>query len=144
MKPEDNIIKQIKEQEIDFLILYSSEAKTENKELNDTILKWEKKFIGNRTAPDLDQYLWHIFSYGSTNCIEGEKATKKLENQYVADILIFNEAKDYLIKCSEGIPIINIENYTDDVYISHHNMKWTYVIPHEIPYIGPFFSTGHN
>ncbi|MFW5761507.1 MAG: DUF4275 family protein [Cyclobacteriaceae bacterium] len=29
---------------------------------------------------------------------------------------------------------------SDDIYICHHNMKWTYVITHESPDLGPYFS----
>jgi FMN phosphatase YigB (HAD superfamily) len=142
MKPEDDIIKQLKEQNIEFNILQEKYNSDEKSLVSKTIQKWKKKFIANKTAPYLDSYLWHIFSYGSTKSIEGENATNKYLNQWKTNVLIFNEPQQYLIECINSIPKIEMDDFFDDIYISHPNMKWTYVIPHEIPEIGPFFSTG--
>jgi hypothetical protein len=49
-----------------------------------------------------------------------------------------------LIECINSVPEIELDDFIEDVYIAHSNMKWTYVVPHEIPDIGPFFSTGQN
>ena len=142
MKPEDDIVKQLKEQNIEFKIL-QEEYNPDNESLvSKTIRKWKKKFIADRTAPYLDSYLWHIFSYGSTKSIEGESATKEYLNQWKTNILIFNEPQQYLIECINSIPKIEMDDFFDDIYISHSNMKWTYVIPHEIPEMGPYFSIG--
>lgn len=35
-----------------------------------------------------------------------------------------------------------MDDFFDDIYIAHPNMKWTYVIPHESPEMGPYFSMG--
>ena len=144
MKPEDDIIKQLKEQNIEFKILQSGYNPDLNSLLSITIKKWKKKFIANRKAPYLDYYLWHIFNYGSTKSIEGQGATKEYQNQWKTNVLIFNEPQQYLIECINSIPKIEMDDFFDDIYISHSNMKWTYVIPHEIPEIGPFFSIGES
>ena len=109
-----------------------------------TVEKWKTKFIADREAPYLDSYLWHIFSFGSTKSIEGEEATKECLNQRNSNVLIFNEPQQYLIECINCIPIIEMDDFFDDIYIAHSNMKWTYVMPHEIPNIGPYFSTGQT
>lgn len=142
MEPEDDIIKQLKEQNIEFNLLQKEYIKDQSSEVSKTVKKWKNKFIANRNAPHLDCYLWHIFSYGSTKYIEGEEATKEYLNQYKTKVLIFNEPQQYLIECQNTIPNIEMDDFFDDIYICHHNMKWTYVIPHEIPDIGPYFSTG--
>ncbi len=142
MKPEDEIIKQLKEQNIEFNILQEKYNADKKSLVSQTIQKWKNKFIANRTAPYLDSYLWHIFSYEATKSVEGENATKEYLNQWKTNVLIFNEAQQYLIECINSIPKIEIGNFYDDIYISHSNMKWTYVIPHEIPDLGPYFSEG--
>jgi len=111
-------------------------------ELDEVERKWKAKFIGKRTAPNLDFYKWHIFSYHKDNRIEGEKAIAEYKHQFPADLYIFNERLQYGLKCLKAstVPDILMDDFTDDIYISHHNMKWTFVLPHEIPHIGPFFS----
>ena len=142
MKPEDNIIRQLKEQNIKFNVLQKEYNPNKESLVSKTVERWKKKFIADRTAPYLDNYLWHIFSYGSSKSIEGENATREYLNRRKTNVLIFNEPQQYLIECINSIPRIEMDDFFDDIYISHSNMKWTYVIPHEIPEMGPYFSTG--
>jgi hypothetical protein len=86
----DNIIKQLINQEIKYEILQSEYSPSENSQVSKTVKKWCDKFISNKSAPNLDCYLWHIFSFGATKCFEGEKATEMLKSQWDSDILIFN------------------------------------------------------
>ena len=142
MKPEDDIIRQLKEQNIEFNVLQKEYNPNKESLVSKTIERWKKKFIADRIAPYLDNYLWHIFSYGSSKSIEGENATREYLNRKKTNVLIFNEPQQYLIECINSIPRIEMDDFFDDIYISHSNMKWTYVIPHEIPEMGPYFSTG--
>ena len=142
MKPENEIIKQLEEQNIEYELLQDEYLPSKKSELNKVIKIWIDRFIGKHSAPNLENYLWHIFSKGATDSLEGEDAVKELKSQYDTDTLIFNEPQQYLIKCKAKIPLIEMEDFLDDIYISHHNMKWTFVIPHETPEIGPFFSCG--
>ncbi len=142
MNPEDYIIKQLKEQNIEFKILQKEYNSDKNSLISKTVEKWKKKFIAKKTAPYLGNYLWHIFSYGSTRSIEGENATKEYQKQWKTNVLIFNESQQYLIECINSIPKIEMDNFFDDIYIAHSNMKWTYILPHEIPEMGPYFSIG--
>ncbi|MCF6352072.1 MAG: DUF4275 family protein [Cyclobacteriaceae bacterium] len=136
------IIKLLKEQNIEFTILQNKYNPNVNSPVSKTVEKWKKKFIANKDAPHLNEYLWHIFSFRSTKSIEGELATKEYLNQWKSTVLIFNEDREYLIECVNSIPKIEMNESFDDIYITHSNMKWTYVITHEIPDIGPFFSIG--
>ena len=132
--PSDNITKQLFAQSVDFSILSAAELLEVNS-------KWRKKFIGTKTAPHIDDYKWHIFSFEVKACIEGEKAIQEYVKQYPCDLYIFNEDLEFGIKCLQThiLPIIDMKDYYDDIYICHHNMKWTYVITHESPFIGPYF-----
>lgn len=143
MKPEMNILKQLEQQNLDFTILQNGYDPSKNSLVSLTVEKWKSKFIANRYAPHLESYLWHIFSYGATECIEGLNATEEYLKQWKTTVLIFNEPQQYLIECRETIPKIEMIDFFDDIYISQNNMKWTYVIPHEIRNMGPYFSTGN-
>lgn len=134
-KLSDNITKQLDEQGISYEFL------TE-KELLEVDVKWRKKFIGKRTAPHLEIFRWHIFSFQATKSIKGTDANKEYKKQHPTDIYIFNEQLRYGLKCMKQskLPNIEMEDFFDDIYICHHNMKWTYVITHESPALGPYFS----
>jgi len=138
-----DITNQLKEQKIDYRILYSSRIKlySENEKLIEQISEaWKNEFIGNSKVPYVDQYLWHVFSYKIKESIEGDQALDEYQKQYVSKIYIFNQLKSYLIECKNQMPKIELQNYADDIYICHHNMKWTLVLPHEMPEMGPYFT----
>lgn len=141
MKPFDHIIKQLIEQQIEFEIIQNKPIKSSEDELSKTVFAWRNKFIRNKKAPYLNQNMWHIFSYEVSPYLEKEAAIIELKKQYLADTFIFNERLQFLIQCKNGIPFIKMIDFIDDIYISHHNMKWTYVITHEDD-LGPYFSTG--
>jgi hypothetical protein len=134
-KVGDDITKQLDNQGVSYEFL------TE-KELDEIDKKWKDKFIGQRTAPHLKNYRWHIFSYHGDK-LEGDKATKEYKRQHPTDIYIFNEGLQYGLKCksTDKLPDIEMEDFFDDIYVCHHNMKWTYVITHESPDFGPYFSS---
>ncbi len=134
-KPHDCITNQLDEQNFNYELLTKDEIiEVEN--------HWKSKFIGNKTAPHLEYYLWHIFSFNKDYGIEGELAFEEYKKQYPTEIIIFNERQEYGIRIpNQGkIPVITMKDFTDDIYISQKNMKWTYVISHEIPSFGPYFS----
>lgn len=47
-------------------------------------LKWKEKYIGKRTAPNIEYYKWHIFSFHSDINIEGEKHPLNMEGNILA------------------------------------------------------------
>ena len=140
MNTADYIINQLISQNIDFKLLQNINDSNPTSLVSITVSKWKAKFINDKIAPGLDSYLWHIFSFGSAKSIKGTDATIEYLSQPPTNVLIFNESQQFLIECSNSIPNIAMDDFTDDIYISHHNMKWTYVLPHEIPDFGPYFS----
>jgi hypothetical protein len=131
----DGIIKQLDQQGISYEFL----TKTE---LDNIAIKWSDKFIGKRTAPYITKFRWHIFSYHEVNRLDGDEAKQEYKKQYLADVYIFNERLQYGLRCFnlEKLPIIEMGDFFDDIYFCHHNMKWTFVMTHESPIIGPYFS----
>lgn len=136
IKISDGITNQLDEQGISYEFLTESE-------LSSIASKWNDRFIGDRKAPGLEKYRWHIFSNYETGRFEGEEAKRAYEKQYPSDFFIFNERLQYGVKCSKSsqLPEIKMEGFNDDIYICHHNMKWTFVITHESPEYGPYFSS---
>lgn len=135
-KASDHITKQLDSQGVSYVRL------TDN-ELDDISRKWKDRFIGKRTAPNVDNHWWHIFSHHKDNRLEGGEAKNAYKKQYPTDVLIFNERLQYGLKCSKSdkLPHIEMEDFNDDIYICHHNLKWTFVMTHESPDFGPYFSS---
>ncbi len=143
MYAHDYIIKQLVEQEIEFDLLQSKYDPSNKSPLSRIIKQWKQVFIAGKYAPYLKDYLWHIFSYKATEAIEGVDADIALLEQVHTNTYIFNEPQQYLIECHGKIPQITMDDFFDDIYLCHQHMKWTYVIPHEIPGMGPYFAYGY-
>ena len=88
-------------------------------------------------------FMWHGFSWEFEEAIEGQKALSKYLGQWPAPFLVFDEDQTWCYRCkSETYP--DLTCLGADVYVAHHNMKWTMVFTHEQPDIGPFFREGRS
>ncbi|MGH4123512.1 MAG: DUF4275 family protein [Clostridium sp.] len=104
--------------------------------------KWVETFTRNIDISDanLDQCLWHIFSYGKLSCTEREEANADLikikkETLYV----FFNEGPTcYRLNNAEKFTTDNID-YFNDIYVTNEDFTWTYVLTHERVTCGPYF-----
>ena len=85
-------------------------------------------------------FKWHGFSYGIEPAKTGEVALRAYQSQWAAPFYVFDEKLDSCLKC-EGQPFPNLSELRADLYVVHHNMKWTMVFTHEQPDLGPFFTT---
>jgi len=88
-------------------------------------------------------YRWHAFSYRKQPCLEGAQALEEYLAQWQAQFYVFNEALSFCaLGESETYP--DLSGLHEDLYVTHHNMKWTMVFTHEQPHTGPFFVTRHQ
>jgi len=84
-------------------------------------------------------YRWHGFSYRIQPCMEGSQALEEYLNQGQSSFYIFNEELTFCVLCqSQAYP--DLSELHEDLYITHHNMKWTMAFTHEQPYCGPYFA----
>lgn len=89
-----------------------------------------------------ERFRWHSFSYGFHHALEGEAALQQYTAQWAADFVVFDEAATWCLSCSaERYP--DLTPLRHDLYVAHHNMKWTMAFTHEQPNIGPFFAVGN-
>lgn len=84
-------------------------------------------------------FKWECFlGSGHKARVEGAVAMTRYYNQWQAPFVAFNEAGTWGFKCtSDAYP--DLTDLHDDIYVTHHNMKWTMAFTHEQPDIGPFF-----
>lgn len=88
-----------------------------------------------RYVTNEDCYLWHIFSYGFVDCIQGEVAEKEYMKVRYSEKYIFAEDKRY----NRIIAIDESESFRyHDVYAVGKDFDWTYVKTHESD-CGPYF-----
>ena len=84
-------------------------------------------------------FKWHGFSYEHEEAIDGKSALHEYQGQWAAPYFVFDEEGIWSYKCSS-------KKYPDftvlgaDIYVVHHNMKWTMVFTHEQPHDGPYFA----
>lgn len=129
------ITEQLAEQGFEFSVLSMEEVQLVERQ-------WCDKFITGVNRKELGNLKWHAFSYRKLSAAEGQEAISNYLKQYPADCYIFNEQLSYGIKCNKAdkLPDVMMEDFRDDIYICHYNMKWTYIITHEMHDFGPYFT----
>ena len=91
----------------------------------------------------VDRFHWHGFSNGFEKYIEGEEAFAALKDQWPVTMVLFDEAVSFcyeIAATSKFEQLIEICRF-GDLYLSHHNMKWTIAFTHEDGWYGPYFSS---
>ena len=84
-------------------------------------------------------FRWHGFSSKHEKALEGERALQAYLSQWPAPYVVFDEEGTWSLGCaSQTYPDFSLLGA--DIYVSHHNMKWTMAFTHEQPHDGPFFA----
>lgn len=104
-----------------------------------TIDSWFEKLGDNSTRRRKGELNWYCFYREDHKALEGAKAFEAYQQQWLALIVIFDESEGWLIEC-EVKEFPDFSTLQQDIYVFHHNMKWTMVFTHEQPYDGPFFA----
>ena len=112
-------------------------------EVGDVVQRWHSAFAGNvkkETGSWVQKrFRWHGFSYEYQKAHSGGEAFSAYHNQWPAPYFIFDEDLNWSYGCaSDAYP--DLTSFDADIYVAHHNMKWTMVFTHEQPDIGPFFA----
>ncbi len=115
----------------------------DTRESDVVIRHWHSTFAKNvkkeTGAWILRRFRWHGFSYGYQNAKSGIEALSTYRNQWPAPYFIFDEDLMWVYGCSsDAYP--DLTPLSADIYVAHHNMKWTMAFTHEQPEIGPFFA----
>ncbi len=86
-----------------------------------------------------NRFRWHGFSYELQTAVAGSEALIGYQRQWPAPYVIFDEENIWAYSCtSEEYP--DFTSFRADIYVAHHNMKWTMVFTHEQPDIGPYLA----
>lgn len=107
--------------------------------------KWRSYFASNLNERELP---WHSFNTNIHPSFEQTEAISKFNKCYFKDFTIIADFNYYGIRCNSDLvfasfselksALLSLENFVD-IYITHINYKWTFVITHEEG-IGPFFA----
>ena len=90
-----------------------------------------------------NRFRWHGFSYGLQTALEGAAALNSYQTQWRAPYVLFDEEDHWAYACtSQAYP--DFTRFHEDIYVAHHNMKWTMVFTHESPDIGPYFAMNQS
>jgi len=86
-------------------------------------------------------FRWHAYSYGMVPCAQGKPALKTYLAQAPARFYLFDESMQICGICEAG-HFPDLTQLCDDIYVVHHDLKWSMAFTHEQPLIGPFFAEG--
>ncbi len=121
----------------------------ENRKL---VQKWLDAFASDVPADILRDYvlkscnlLWHAFTWGEADCLEGEAAKQAFDAlDYTEAICFENGYSSYdfpridKIRTVGRMTAADLEQYSD-IYLTAPDFSWTYVHTHEDPFCGPYF-----
>ena len=137
--PQKNVIIEdfLIQQEIEFESLDMAEKKGVE-------TRWLKVFAQNVKTQTggwiTNKFKWHGFSQHYEKAVEGPGAFAEYQDQWPAPYFVFDEDLICCYRCNSP----TYPDFTDlnaDIYVVHHNIKWTMVFTHEQPHDGPFFAT---
>lgn len=119
-------------------------SKVDGPELDRILTAWHLAFsseVKRRTGSWIhERFRWHTFSYDFHRSVSGDPAIRKYQSQWNAEFVVFDETGTWCLSCTaDKYP--DLTPLQNDLYVSHHNMKWTMAFTHEQPDIGPFFAT---
>ena len=125
------------------------ELGAENRKL---VQKWLGAFASDVPADILRDHvlkscnlLWHTFTWGEADCLEGEAAKQAFDAlDYTEAICFENGYSSYdfpridKIRTVGKMTAADLEQYSD-IYLTAPDFSWTYVHTHEDPFCGPYF-----
>lgn len=122
---------------------------------NQLIEKWlsvfgkgvEKKMIEDHVIAQCN-HLWHLFTWGNVECLEGDEARKAFDEiEYTEAIRFYDGYSNHIEKVSDVGKLSAKQLDKDrgsDVYIVAKDFSWTYVRTHERDWCGPYFCIKGN
>ena len=89
----------------------------------------------------LSQFEWHVFGYGYTRALNGERAVAAYLDQNSPSLVIIPEdARLTAVKLRQGL-VPDLRRLENDVYVWPDDLSWTMAFTHEESIgLGPFFS----
>ncbi|MEL6934869.1 MAG: DUF4275 family protein [Pseudomonadota bacterium] len=110
---------------------------------NEVEKRWLREFARNVKKETgswiYRRFKWHAYSGKFEAATEGQKALELYQDQWAAPYFVFDEEGTWSYRCkSERYPDFTV--LRSDIYVVHHNMKWTMVFTHEQPHDGPYFA----
>ena len=124
------------EHEVDFRAAPADESEQFKKQWLLTYVPRVKKETGEWIH---NRFRWHAFSYGYQSATTGTEALIAYQRQWQASYVIFDEEDSWTYFCSSK-KYPDFSSLRADIYVAHHNMKWTMVFTHEQPDIGPYLA----
>ena len=109
---------------------------------NELIKKWlwvfgrevDKKIIAEHVTSD-GNYLWHLFTWGNADCLEGEEARNAFDALQYTRAIKFYDGRSNRIKDVSTVGRVSAKEVDEDtgrdVYFVAEDFSWTYVRTHE-------------
>ncbi|MGG3130254.1 DUF4275 family protein [Bacillus pumilus] len=113
-------------------------------------VRWRERFASHLSIKEqneisIDDFLWHLCSFGMVTCLEKAEAIDAFFQQSKDKFTVFYQFVDeaYLFENASSLLINDLpyeSNNMDynDMYVMDWNKKWTFVMTHETDY-GPYF-----
>jgi hypothetical protein len=92
--------------------------------------------FGEKPAPHMHDFMWHVFSYGSYPSVALQKAHDAYQNIASPEYVVLSNDRDEAFITDQK----PTSSCFSDYYIFPKNLAWTMVFTHEDGWLGPFFA----
>lgn len=130
---------------------------TKNSTLGKVLRKqWEDHFAHHLSSKEKNKiylsanshsgaFLWHLYSYEKSECLEGKLAEAAFNQKDKSACYIFWQNNDEAL-IVEGADKLSSKDFANeyDVYVVDQKFNWTYINTHEVGHCGPYFARNAN
>lgn len=93
--------------------------------------------FGQKPAPHMTDYLWHVFSYGSYPSVALQDALLAYASATSPEYVVLSNDGDEAFITDQRPTSCSFRDY----YVFPKNLAWTMAFTHEDGWLGPFFAT---
>jgi len=87
------------------------------------------------------QFEWHVFSFGDTRALNGEKAVAAYAAEQPMELIVCPESEQWTAMRLHGGSLPSFREECYDVYVWPLDLAWTMAFTHEESiWLGPYFS----
>ena len=98
-------------------------------------IAWLEVF-GRKPAPNMAQYMWHVFSYGAFPSLRGKAALDAYAAVASLDFVVLSNQRDQALISDQKPTWCSLRDY----YVFPKNLAWTMAFTHEDGWLGPYFA----
>jgi hypothetical protein len=98
--------------------------------------RWLRAFAAGASAPGMQRFLWHVFSYQAAAALRLGEARDQYEREACAEYVVLSNERDIAFVTDQRPTSSSLRDW----FVFPPNMAWTMAFTHEDGWLGPYFA----